>query len=173
MNADHVTGLQNIRGDIDALTVHGKVAVRYHLTGLCAAGGKSQAVDDVVKARFQQAQQVFAGNAGQAQSFLQVVAERVFQNAVHAAQFLLFAQLLAVFRYFAREGGCAVHSRRLVAPFGFAVAALLINCAVGEALVALEVQFQALAATLATPGIVIISHIETDAPCGLLLVATK
>lgn len=61
-----------------------------------------------------------------------------------------------------------MHSRRLVTPFGLTVSALLIDCAVGEALVALEVQFQALATTLATPGIVIISHNETDAPCGLL-----
>jgi hypothetical protein len=72
---------------------------------------------------------------------------------------LLFAQLLTIFRDFLRKSGRAVHSRRFVPPFGFAVFTGFVESAPREALIAFKVQFYPFAATLATPGVVISSHI--------------
>src|SRR6195256_3072298 len=68
----------------------------HQLARLGARGGKAHAVHDVVKPALEQPQQVLAGGAAAARGFLVVVAELPLEHAVHAAQFLLLAQLQAV-----------------------------------------------------------------------------
>ncbi len=70
--------------------------MRHQLARFSTRGAKTHAVYDVVETAFQQLQQVFAGRAFQACSFLVVVAELLLQYAVDTAYFLLFTQLYAV-----------------------------------------------------------------------------
>src|SRR5882724_4796666 len=89
----HVTGLDQVRGDVDDLAVDGDGLVRYQLATFGARGAEAHAVDDAVQTRFEQQQQVGAGVALAALGFRKVAAELALQDAVHALDLLLFAQL--------------------------------------------------------------------------------
>src|SRR5450631_656297 len=61
-------------------------------------GGEAHAIDHVIEPAFQKLQQGLAGGARPARSLLIVVAKLALEDAVHASQLLLLAQLQTVFR---------------------------------------------------------------------------
>ena len=71
-------------------------AVRDQLARFGAGRAEAHAVDDVVEARLEQHQQVRAGVALAALGFGEVAAELALEDAVHALDLLLLAQLDAV-----------------------------------------------------------------------------
>src|SRR5437764_8434355 len=93
---DDIPGLHLKRGDGDRLVVHGDRLVADQLARLGARGGEAHAIHHVVQPALEEPQQVLAGGAAPAGGFLVVVAELPLEYAVHAAQFLLLAQLQAV-----------------------------------------------------------------------------
>src|SRR5471030_2399723 len=97
-HGDDVADLDSVGGDVDDLAVDGERFVRHQLTRFSAGRAEAHAVSDVVQTRFQQLQQRFAGVAFTTVGFSEVAAELAFQDAVHAFDFLLFAQLVAVVR---------------------------------------------------------------------------
>jgi hypothetical protein len=74
-HGDHVTGLDQVRRDVDRLAVHRDRLVRHQLARFGAGGAEAHAVDDVVQTRLQQEQQVGAGVALAAVGFSEVAAE--------------------------------------------------------------------------------------------------
>src|SRR5688500_2572222 len=101
---DHVAGGALVRRDVHRLAVHLDRLVRDELAGLGAGRREAHAVNDVVEASLEEAQQVLAGGSRAARGLRVVVAELALEHAVHAAQLLLLAQLHAV----AREARAAV-----------------------------------------------------------------
>src|SRR5262245_15049385 len=97
-HGDHVAGGALVRGHVDGLAVHLDRLVRHELARLGAGRREAHPVHDVVEAPLEEAQQVLAGRAGAARGLRVVVAELPLQDAVHAAQLLLLAQLHAVAR---------------------------------------------------------------------------
>ena len=85
-----------VGGDVDALAVHGDVAVTDGLTGLLAGAGKAQTEDDVVETALEDAHQVVAGDALALHGEDVVVAELLLENAVDELGLLLLAKLDAV-----------------------------------------------------------------------------
>ena len=96
--ADHVAGLALIGGDVDQLLVHRNRLVAHQLARLGAGRSEAHAVDHVVQPALQELQQSFAGRSRTARRLLIIVAELALQHSVHAAQFLLLAQLQSVLR---------------------------------------------------------------------------
>ena len=80
---------------LTGLAVHGDRLVRHQLARFGAGGAEAHAVHDVVQAGLEQEQQVGAGVALAAVGFLEVAAELALQDAVHALDLLLLAQLQA------------------------------------------------------------------------------
>src|SRR5436853_3965469 len=93
---DDVPGLHLERGDGDRLVVHGDRLVAHQLARLGARGREAHAIHHVVQPALEQLQQVLAGGTAPAGGFVVVVAELPLEHPVHAAQFLLLAQLQAV-----------------------------------------------------------------------------
>src|SRR3989440_7558579 len=93
---DGVPGLHLKRGDGDRLVVHGDRLMADQLARLGARGSEAHAIHHVVQPALEEPQQVLAGGAAPAGGFVVVVAELPLEYAVHAAQFLLLAQLQAV-----------------------------------------------------------------------------
>ena len=108
----------------------------HELAGLRARCGEAQAVDDVVEARLEQAQQLLAGDAGAAGRLLVVVAELLLEQAVVAARLLLLAQLEQVLALL--DAAAAVLTRR--------IRATLDRALLGETALALQEELQAFAA---------------------------
>ena len=99
---DHVAFLHAIGRDVHFLAVHTHVAVVDELTGCKHGRHKFGAVDNSVKAAFQQTNQVFTGVAFDTLGFTIDAAELFFgQVAVVAFQLLLGAQLQTEIRQFA------------------------------------------------------------------------
>src|SRR6185503_15996144 len=99
--------------DVHAAAVHLEMAVADDLAGLGARGREAEAVDDVVEARLEHAQERLARDARGLGGLLVVVAELLLENAVVAASLLLLAELQEVLRLL--DAAAAVLSRR-VAP---------------------------------------------------------
>ncbi|MNS85739.1 hypothetical protein D3C72_1196130 [compost metagenome] len=97
-NSNDVANFDCVRSDVHNDTVHGERFVADQLTRFSAGRAKAHAVANVVQTRFQQLQQRFAGVAFTTVCFSEVAAELTFQHAVHALDFLLFAQLVTVVR---------------------------------------------------------------------------
>jgi len=72
------------------------VTVGNQLASLGAAVCKTHAIDHVVHPHFQGLEQVQTGQTGCPPGNTKVAAELPFQDAIHAAGFLLGAQLLAI-----------------------------------------------------------------------------
>ena len=89
-------GLYLERWDVRLAAVDLKMAMTNHLTRLRAAGAETHAVDDVVEALLEHAEQVFAGDAGHRAGFLEQVAELRFEQPIVPARLLLLAKLQAV-----------------------------------------------------------------------------
>ena len=77
-----IARLHHERRDVDLAAVHVDVAVADHLAGLRAAGAEAHAVDDVVQAALEHAEQVLAGDALLMRGLLEQVAELAFEDAV-------------------------------------------------------------------------------------------
>ena len=73
-------------------------AVRHQLTRLGTGRTETHPIDDVVQARLEQLNQLFARVATATLGFGEVLAELLLEHAVHALELLLFAQLLTVVR---------------------------------------------------------------------------
>ena len=63
---DHLAGTHPVAGDVHPLAVDVDQAVVDELAGLRTGGGPAGAVDDVVEAQLEQAEQVLTGDAGEA-----------------------------------------------------------------------------------------------------------
>ena len=61
---DDVTGLDEVRGDVDLLAVDGEVSVRDQLTSVAAGLSKAQTEHDVVQTALHELEQVLTGLAG-------------------------------------------------------------------------------------------------------------
>src|SRR5215217_705091 len=96
LDADDVAGLDLERRDIDLAPVDLDVPVVDELARLAPRGGEARAVDRVVEAALQQAQEVLARDTLHARRALEVVAELPFEHEVDALDLLLLAQLKAV-----------------------------------------------------------------------------
>src|SRR5690349_16110362 len=95
-NGDFVSDFDLERRNINLATIDLNVAVTYELTSLAARHCKAKSVDHVIEPAFKQCQQVFAGYALLASSFLKVVTELRLQQIVDALDALLFTQLFTV-----------------------------------------------------------------------------
>src|SRR5208282_3998817 len=93
---DLVTGFQQHRRDVDDSPIDLDCTMRDELPCLGTRRSESHAIDDVVQARFEQSDQVRAGVAAATRGFGEIAAELALENAVHALDFLLLAQLYAV-----------------------------------------------------------------------------
>ena len=125
-----------------------EVAVADQLAGLGAAGGEAHPEHDVVQTDLEQAQQVLAGHARPVLRGLEVAPELALQDAVHAPDLLLLAQLHAVLGDLPAAHG--VLSWR----GGPALEAALL----GIAAAALEEELHALPTAEAADGSVVASH---------------
>src|SRR3954451_7949630 len=108
------------------------------LACLAPRGREAESHEHVVKACFQQAQQVLAGDARRAAGLGVVAAELLLEHAVEAARLLLLAQLKPVLGLLLAAP--AVVARRIRAALDAAL--------VGEAALALEEELHALAPAL-------------------------
>src|SRR5580692_3882639 len=97
-HGQHVTGAHLVGRYGDDLIIYKNGLVADQLAGFGAGHGESHAVHHVVQAALQQLQQVLTRGAAAARSLFVIVAELALQDAVHAAQLLLLAQLRAVVR---------------------------------------------------------------------------
>src|SRR5260221_6762011 len=81
--------------------------------------GQAQAVNHVIQARLEQAEQVRAGEARTALRFLEIAGELTLQDAVDATGLLLLTKLSGIVRIAATTelGVLAVLPRRVGAPF--------------------------------------------------------
>src|SRR6185503_9547452 len=128
--------------DVDAAAVHLEMAVADDLAGLGARGREAEAVDDVVEARLEHAQQRLARDARRLGRFLVVVADLLLEDAVVAARLLLLTQLEEVLRLL--DPAAAVLTRR--------VAAALDGALLGQAALALQEELHAFPAALLALG---------------------
>ena len=95
---DDVTGLDEVRGDVDLLAVDGEVSVRDQLTSVAAGLSKAQTEHDVVQTALHELEQVLTGLAGHSLSLQVSVVELLLQNAVDELDLLLLLQLSSVLR---------------------------------------------------------------------------
>src|SRR5690606_37956461 len=113
---NHVAGFNQHGSDIGGAAVHFDGTVVYQLTRFSASGAEAHAVYNVVEAAFQQLNQGLACVATATLSFSKVFSELLFQNAIHALEFLLFTELNTVI-------GCAcTRSTAMLAGLGFELA---------------------------------------------------
>src|SRR5262249_30645648 len=110
---------------------------------------KADPVDHVVEPALKQLQQRLARDAARPLRLLEVVAELLFEDAVDALHLLLLAQLHAVTRHLL-PARLSMLARSEVA--------LVDRALLGEAALALEEQFHALAAAETTNGSDVSSH---------------
>ena len=151
---DDVASLDQHRSDVGGVAVQFDGAVAHQLASFGAGRAEAHAVDDVVQARFQQLDQRFAGVATATLGFSEVLAELLFQHAVHALELLLFAQLQAV------VGSAGARSAAVLARLGIQLA-LGIQRATG----ALQEQVSTLAARACI-------WVQYNVPCGFPLDTT-
>ena len=97
-NSDHITGLDQVRGDVDAVAVNGEVAMVHQLASLAAGVGKAQTVNNIVQSALNQSQQVVTGVAFLTGGLLIIVTELLLLNAVNKFDLLLLGQLSCVLR---------------------------------------------------------------------------
>src|SRR5438552_1138698 len=111
---DRVSHLHEERRHRHLAAVHLEVAVRHHLPPLAARGREPEPVHDVVQAKLEEPQQVFAGHALLGLRPLEVLAELALEHAVDPLGLLLLAQLHAERGQLAAVQ--AVLARRIVTP---------------------------------------------------------
>src|SRR5205807_8484994 len=92
-HGDDVVRANLVARDVHAPPVHLEMAVTNELARLRARGRAAEAVDDVIKPRLEQAQQLLARDVRSAYRLLIVVAAMLLDQAVVAARSLPLAQL--------------------------------------------------------------------------------
>ena len=100
LEGDHIVDLAEVGRDVDLLAIDEDVSVVDELTGTCAGAGESDAIDEVVQAGFEDAEE---GESGDGRLFLgdqEETTELTLVKAVVEAEFLLFSKLSAVFGWF-------------------------------------------------------------------------
>jgi hypothetical protein len=98
-DGDDVTHPYLVRGDIDFLAIHEKVAVVHELTCLRAGSGEPGAIDDVVKARLEDLEKGGAGDLAAAVGLFVIAAKLLLENSVDVTQLLLLTKLDEVLRF--------------------------------------------------------------------------
>src|SRR5712692_1936667 len=81
------------RRNIRSATVEGDVAVEHELARLAARISEAQAVDDVVEAHLEDAQQIFTRDARHAFGVHEMLVKLAFEDAVDVARLLLLFEL--------------------------------------------------------------------------------
>jgi len=142
LQGDHVVGPHLEARDVHAAAVHLEVAVADDLARLGPRGCETKAVNDVVEAGLEHAQERLARDALGLGGLLVVVAELLLENAVVAAGLLLLAELQEVLRLL--DPTAAVLTRR--------VAAALDSALLGQAALALQEELHAFPAALLALG---------------------
>src|SRR5688572_2680118 len=150
-NLDAVADLDPEARDVGRTAVHREVAVADELSGLRAARREAHAIDGVVEAHLEQAQQVLAGHALVLLRLLEVVAELALEDRVALAHLLLLAQLQPVLAHLAAAHG--VHARRRAAALEGALARI--------AAAALQEELEPLATADAADGVVVACHVDS------------
>ena len=110
---DHLAGPHAVAGDVDPLAVDVDEAVVDELAGLGPGGRPAGAVDHVVEAQLEQAEQVLAGDAREAGGLLVGPAELALQDAVDVLGLLLLLELDQVLAPAAAPAGAAVRAGRV------------------------------------------------------------
>jgi hypothetical protein len=118
------------------------------LPRLAPRGGEAESHEDAVETRFEQTQQVLAGDARLTRGLLVIGAELLLEDLVEAARLLFLAQLQPVLGL--PHPPAAVLARRIGATLDAAL--------VGEAALALEKQLLPLAAALLALGTGVAGH---------------
>src|SRR5690348_16678332 len=149
LHLEHVARLELVRRDVHRVPVDLEVPVRDELARLLARRAEAEAVDDVVHAQLQVAEQVDAGDARLSRRLVEIVAELLFEQPVDAPRLLLGAQLNAVVGRLALAS-LAVHAGRERAALDGALRRV--------AALALEVELGALAAAEAADRAGIVRH---------------
>ena len=103
------------------MAVNANMTVIDQLPGLHQRTAESSAEDDVIKAGFEQNQQVFTGHAAHLLGFAKDPAERLLEHAVGVPQFLLLDQLLTLVRDLVPHTIGAMLTGAVTAPFEQAV----------------------------------------------------
>ena len=104
----HVTWAKLIGRDVDHSAVDGDVAVADDLTSRATGGREAKTENCVVKARFEETEQVFTCGATLTCSDFEGATELLFKHTVGELGFLLFSELNAVFRALLHALGWAV-----------------------------------------------------------------
>src|SRR5207249_3521472 len=121
----------------DRPAVDGEVPVAHQLPRLGARGAEAEAVDDVVQPALEVLEEHRAGDPLAGLGPLEVVPELGLEHPVEAPGALLGAQLDAVVAHLAAAGHAVLAGRQLLPP---------LQGALGDALLALEEELDALAA---------------------------
>jgi len=111
------------------------VAVGDELARLRAGAGEAEAPDDVVEAALKELKECLAGDAGAVGGFGEVAVELALEEAIHAPQLLLLAELDAIIGDSAAGAGLSAFAR--------GVGPLLDGALAREAARALEVEADA------------------------------
>jgi hypothetical protein len=91
--ANGVTNFDHVRSDIDNRSVNGDRLVRNQLPCLGTSRTKSHPIDNIIKTRLKQHQQIRASISLSALGLSEVAPELPFKHTVHPLNFLLFSQL--------------------------------------------------------------------------------
>ena len=88
-NSDDIANLNHVGGDVNALAVDGVVTVVDELTSFTTGRSKAEAINNVIQAALDEAQQEFAGVAFCTSCLLIILVELLFQDAVYKLYLLL------------------------------------------------------------------------------------
>src|SRR5690606_30015699 len=149
-NGNHITRGNQVGRNVHGLAVDTDGLVGNQLTSFGTRGAKTHTVYNVIQTTLEQLQQVLTGSALQTGSFLVVVAELTFEDAVDTTNFLLLAQLSAVLGE--TTATLTMHARRT----------LQLALGIKSAYAALEEQISAFATRQLTFGTNISSHLTVS-----------
>ena len=96
--SDHITGLHQVAGNVDAVAIDGKVAMVHQLASLAAGVGEAQTIHNIVQTALDQGQQVVTGVALVAGGLVVVVPELLLLDTVNKLDLLLLGQLSSILR---------------------------------------------------------------------------
>src|SRR3989442_1475618 len=116
LDLDHVIHLQTKGRNIDLAAIHFHMAVTDQLASGCAGVRKTEMVANIIQARLQNLQHLFAGDATALQGALIDTAELALEQTIIIPQLLLLDQPETVIRVFAARFR-AVNTGAVVAAF--------------------------------------------------------
>ena len=109
-DGDDIALAETVGGDVDDFAVDSDMTMGNQLTGLCAAAGDAEAVDDVVETGLDEFHEFLTGDATATGGFGVEFAELALEDAVGVFGFLLLLELDAVLGEFAAAAVLAVHA---------------------------------------------------------------